>query len=67
MANMSYCRFRNTYADFVDCLHALKEEPHDISPEELEYVKMLAGKAQRFLEAYEEAKEIIEEHLDEDE
>lgn len=26
MANMSYCRFENTYNDLVDCYHNLDEE-----------------------------------------
>ena len=25
MANMSYCRFQNTYSDFRDCVDALEE------------------------------------------
>lgn len=40
MANMSYCRFQNTYQDFEDCkyayleLHAGSEEEEELSTEE---------------------------------
>lgn len=33
MANMSYCRFRNTYMDIEDCLYALDME-EELSEEE---------------------------------
>ena len=39
MANMSYCRFRNTNIDMEDCIDALKEIEYDdeeISEEEAE-------------------------------
>jgi hypothetical protein len=31
MANMSYCRFRNTYGDLLDCAHALEDANYDVS------------------------------------
>lgn len=33
MANMGYCRFRNTRSDVVDCLEALRDE-RSLSEEE---------------------------------
>lgn len=35
MANMSYCRFRNTAHDLVDCLNALDPYEDEISIEEV--------------------------------
>lgn len=32
MSNMSYCRFRNTLEDFIDCVENL--EDHELSEEE---------------------------------
>ena len=29
MANMSYCRFENTYHDLLDCLQNISEETND--------------------------------------
>lgn len=29
MANMSYCRFENTYHDLLDCLQNITEETND--------------------------------------
>ena len=49
MANMSYCRFENTYRDLFDCLHAMNNE---LSEREAKYKEQLV----------ELCKEIIEEH-----
>ncbi|HWV45913.1 MAG TPA: hypothetical protein VN039_07840 [Nitrospira sp.] len=40
MSNMSYCRFHNTYHDFLDCASVLEEmadgEGHPLSEDELD-------------------------------
>ncbi len=42
MANMSYCRFENTYADLNDCYSALGEiDIDDLSTSEKRYAKKL--------------------------
>lgn len=42
MANMSYCRFKNTYQDLQDCYDALCEKSLDeLSPSEKNYAKRL--------------------------
>ena len=43
MANMSYCRFRNTMMDLDDCLYAL-EEGEEIGNEELDACKRMFKK-----------------------
>ncbi len=48
MANMSYCRFQNTYLDLLDCINALNDNGvNDLSDRELQY-------AERMLELCEE-------------
>jgi len=42
MANMSYCRFENTYSDLVDCNDALSDESLDeLSESERNYAMKL--------------------------
>jgi len=42
MANMSYCRFQNTYRDLQDCIYALNDNgPDTLSAQELRYAKMM--------------------------
>ena len=42
MANMSYCRFENTYRDLQDCLNALNNYgPDNLSDSELKFAKMM--------------------------
>ena len=46
MANMSYCRFENTYRDLVDCHHALLHEEandEDLSETERHYKEKLVS------------------------
>ena len=49
MANMSYCRFENTYRDLLDCLSAMNDRLDDIEK----------GYRDRLVDV---CKEIIEEH-----
>ena len=58
MANMSYCRFRNTLGDLQDCVCALTETDFTIEP--LSYEEMRAAKAmlqvcQEYIDTFEEA------------
>ena len=42
MANMSYCRFENTYRDLMDCIQALSNNgASDLSDRELGYANMM--------------------------
>lgn len=56
MANMSYCRFENTYRDLRDCLDAL-EEGGKLSNEEVEYKKELIRLCQEIARDYGEEQE----------
>lgn len=60
MANMSYCRFKNTLRDLVDCVNALEAvvyEGESISESEWEYAKRMKGWCERFIEAIENCDE----------
>ena len=59
MANMSYCRFENTFNDFCDCLAALKDEGTDAieSRRERSYAEDLMKLAVRYVEVYKAAEE----------
>lgn len=62
MANMSYCRFNNTYGDLKDCVQAmeeamdegvsLKEFTREMSKDELMYFQRMATLCSRMIEAY---------------
>jgi len=64
MANMSYCRFRNTFLDLQDCVNALgeaidngltrKEFLEKLSEDEQYYFKRLLSRAQDFISYNEE-------------
>lgn len=71
MANMSYCRFRNTLHDLIDCLSAIQEivdndgvneygEKLDL--EERRAAKNMYDACQEFISLYEEMEEIEEEN-----
>lgn len=58
MANMSYCRFENTYRDMKDCMNALervKYEDEPISESEWYYVRKLAELCDDFYGCFEVA------------
>jgi len=62
MANMSYCRFYNTYADLQDCQEALQNNFLDeLSEVEKKYairlIKMCRDIADEFIEEIEEIEE----------
>lgn len=62
MANMSYCRFENTYGDLNDCVQAmeeamdkgvsLKEFTREMSREELSAFQSMHAMCSRMIEAY---------------
>jgi hypothetical protein len=51
MANMSYCRWRNTYLDLIDCSHNMNDK--DLSNEELMAKKNLLELCKEMIEEYE--------------
>ena len=53
MANMSYCRFENTYSDLADCVGAL-EECKELSNSERKYAKWLRDMCEEYISAYNE-------------
>lgn len=56
MANMSYCRFKNTLQDLVDCVNALEAvvyEGESISESEWKYAKRMKEWCKDFIEAME--------------
>lgn len=60
MANMSYCRFENTYADFVDCAKALEDIVNygdSISEKEWAFAKRLRNWCDTFCEVFDEIDE----------
>lgn len=54
MANMTYCRFRNTLGDFEDCIDEIESrlqfgDDHKLSREEMEAARALIERAARLL------------------
>jgi hypothetical protein len=45
MANMSYCRFRNTLEDFRDCYKNLNSDNDELSDEEIKAAESLVHMA----------------------
>lgn len=60
MANMSYCRFENTYNDLQDCLEALENEggitgvEEDANQYEKPYVRRLVELCREIADNYED-------------
>jgi len=50
MANMSYCRFENTYRDLLDCYHNINES---VSESEHNYRERLVDLCREILDEYE--------------
>jgi len=50
MANMSYCRFENTYKDLIDCYHNINEP---VSKSEHNYRERLVDLCREILDEYE--------------
>lgn len=53
MANMSYCRFENTYSDLADCVGAL-EDCEELSNSERIYAKLMRDMCEEYISAYNE-------------
>ena len=49
MANMSYCRFQNTYYDLKDCVESITSL-HDLSKTERDYALKLRELCKEYLE-----------------
>ena len=49
MANMSYCRFQNTYSDLRDCDEHMDE---DLSIDEAKYRKRIIELCKRIVDCY---------------
>ena len=66
MANMSYCRFENTYKDLLDCYNNINEE---LSDREHKYREMLVELCQSIVDDYDESYHSIDndDEYDEDE
>jgi hypothetical protein len=52
MANMSYCRFENTYRDLLDCLSAMNER---LSESESAYRRRLVDVCKEIIDEYDES------------
>jgi len=63
MANMSYCRFQNTYRDLQDCMYAMNNNGADtLSDDELIAARMMLQLCEDFVHCHED--EIIGESED---
>lgn len=60
MANMSYCRFKNTYQDLVDCVNALDRivcGEESISEREWECATRMRIWCERFIDIFDDIEE----------
>jgi len=61
MANMSYCRFQNTYRDLQDCVFALNNNgPDTLSDDELAAAKMMMQLCDQMQSFYDEVLDEVE-------
>lgn len=72
MANMSYCRFRNTALALSDCVWEMEEMAEeqslrDCSHEEISAMRRMKELCEEFLGFYEDLEELIEASLEEEE
>ena len=51
MANMSYCRFENTYNDLNDCYEAMNEH-EDLSESEIKHLKWMIEMCQNIVDDF---------------
>jgi hypothetical protein len=58
MANMSYCRFENTYSDLADCVQALRNG-EEISEYEMYYAKEMRRLCERFIEEFDDYEPVV--------
>jgi hypothetical protein len=57
MANMSYCRFENTYNDLQDCWGIIDESPESLSESEQKYRLKLIKLCDRISKCFDDAEE----------
>lgn len=61
MANMSYCKFRNTKIDLADCVYTLEGiidgEEKPLSAEEMVAAKRMYDLCQEYIELFDEIEE----------
>lgn len=58
MANMSYCRFENTYEDLYKCLDALDDLK--LSESEYKYAKYMRTLCEKYVERFDDLEDEIE-------
>lgn len=58
MANMSYCRFENTFQDLYDCFEAL--EDLKMCEREYNYAKQMRSLCEQFVERFDDLEDEIE-------
>lgn len=62
MANMSYCRFRNTSIDFEDCINGLNDiingEDDALSCDERRAAERIYRMCEEYMEAFEEMNDL---------
>ena len=63
MANMSYCRFENTYRDLMDCYYNIND---NLSDNEHRYRELMIKVCQNILNEYNPESFVEEEIEDED-
>lgn len=56
MANMSYCRFENTYSDLCDCFNAIKAG-EKLSENEMYYAQKMRNLCESFIEEFDDYEE----------
>lgn len=61
MANMSYCKFRNTKSDFADCVYTLEGiidgEEKPLSAEEMDAAQRMYKLCEKYIELFDELQE----------
>jgi len=57
MANMSYCRFENTYKDLVDCYNAMMDGIEDLSSTEKKYFEKMVKLCKQIADDFNEDEE----------
>ena len=62
MANMSYCRFENTYKDLYDCYNNINEQ---LSDREHGYRQRLVAMCQSIIDEYDESCQLEDDDYEE--
>lgn len=70
MANMSYCRFENTFSDLGDCINALERVLCDnerLSDREAHYAKMMRNYCEQYIEMMDDLSNVDDDECEEEE